>query len=426
MQSDFFETTRNCHNALTKGPQHQAMYRRPPRILMLSDVYFPRVNGVSTSIQTFRTDLAALDCETLLVAPAYDEAYDDDPGTFRVTSRTVPFDAEDRIMSTRALKEVCAKLQDRFDLVHIQTPFLAHYAGLRFARRHGVPVVETYHTYFEQYLHHYLPLLPRSASRLIARTLSRRQCNAVDTVVAPTEQLAAVLRDYGVAAPIEVIPTGLDLKDFEGGSRERFRSELRIDLDRPVMLTVGRVAFEKNIFFIVDVLERVRVAVPSVLLVVAGEGPATGQLKRHVSARGLVDHVRFVGYLDRKNALLDCYRGADVFAFASRTETQGLVLLEAMALGLPVVSTAVLGTKAVLDGAGGAVIVNENAEQFAAAVANILRDRCERSWLSGQSSNYVACRWSSVEMARRMLVLYERLAHGEAPIDGIDGRPPRE
>ncbi len=125
------------------------------------------------------------------------------------------------------------------------------------------------------------------------------------------------------------------------------------------MLLVGRVAHEKNIHFLVHVLAEVRKSVPDVLFVIAGEGPALPAVKRTVSSAGLDGNVLFVGYLDRRTALRDCYRAADVFVFASRTETQGLVLLESLALGVPVVSTAVLGTKEVLREARGAIVVAE-------------------------------------------------------------------
>jgi glycosyltransferase involved in cell wall biosynthesis len=381
-----------------------------PRVLMLSDVYFPRVNGVSTSIQTFRADLQALGCATLLVAPQYPQARTDEPGIERVASRYLPFDPEDRVMVRRELERACASLEGRFDLVHIQTPFLAHGMGVRLAARLGIAAVETYHTYFEHYFHHYLPLLPRFALRAAARAISRAQCNAVAAVIAPSQPMADALRAYGVRTEIRVIPTGLDVQRLDRGDGDRFRARLSVDRGRPVMLNVGRVAFEKNIGFLIEVVERVRQAVPEVLLVIAGEGPALPALRRRVAELGLAENVRFVGYLDREGELLDCYRSADVFVFASRTETQGLVLLEAMALGVPVVSTAMMGTKDVLEGASGAIVVEENTHLFAEAVVGVLTNRARRAALGAESRAYVAGRWSSAAMAQRLLDLYEEVS----------------
>ena len=376
------------------------------RALWISDVYFPRVNGVSTSIQTFRRDLAALGCDTWLIAPSYPEEWHDDERVLRQPSRYLVFDPEDRMMVGGAALTACRKLRGQVELVHVQTPFVAHRIGLRAARELALPVVETYHTFFEEYLHHYLPVLPRWALQSFARAVSRRQCNAVDAVIAPSAQLASVLRGYGVAAPVEVIPTGLNLDEFTAGDGPLFRSKFSIDPGRPMMLLVGRVAHEKNIDFVLRVLAQVRETVPDVLLVIAGEGPALRALERSVRAAGLADHVLFVGYLDRRGALLDCYRAANVFVFASRTETQGLVLLEALALGVPVVSTAVLGTKEVLEHAQGAIIVEEDVGAFAAAVVRVLRSPELQTSLARDARRYVETQWSSVEMARRLLRLY--------------------
>jgi len=388
---------------------------------MLSDVYFPRVNGVSTSIQTFRRDLEAEGCHSVLVAPRYPQARDDEPGVVRVRSRYLPFDPEDRIPVSRELERAALAQAGRFDLVHVHTPFVAHRVGRRLARRLGIPVVETYHTFFEEYFHHYLPLVPRPLLRAAARAVSRRQCDGVDAVIAPSPQMAEALAAYGVRTEIRVIPTGLDLGRLSGGDGLRFRAAYGIATDRPVALTVGRVAFEKNIGFLISVLERLCIAMPGALLVIAGEGPALPALRRDVAARGLANNVLFVGYLDRDGPLLDCYRSADAFVFASRTETQGLVLLEAMALGLPVVSTAVMGTRYVLDGARGAIVVNEDSVQFAAAVEMVLKNHEMRISLGAQAAMHARTRWSGAEMARRMLDLYQsaiRRARAGVPIGG--------
>ncbi|MFO1426755.1 MAG: glycosyltransferase [Steroidobacteraceae bacterium] len=382
-------------------------------ILMVSDVYFPRVNGVSTSIQTYRRDLIALGHRCLLLAPRYPAGpATEDPDVVRVGSRRVPRDPEDRLPSRRALLAQSDWLgRQRIDVVHVQTPFVAHYAGVELARRLGVPVVESYHTYFEHYLHHYVPLLPRRLLQSIARRLTVSQCRQVDAVISPSGQMAEALRAYGVATPIEVLPTGLPPTCFVAGQGARFRLRHGIAAQRPLALFVGRVAHEKNIDFLLHMLARLRRLVPEVLLVIAGEGPALAHTRQLVEHLELGQHVLFVGYMDRHSELLDCYRAADVFVFASRTETQGLVLLEAMAQGTPVVSTAVMGTVDVLAGAGGAVVVPEDREAFACAVADLLHDPARREQLRERASEDAA-RWSSRRMAERLLRLYERVRQG--------------
>src|SRR5580693_8440887 len=309
------------------------------RVLFISDVYFPRVNGVSTSIRTFREDLARCGVASCLVAPRY--AHEDDASAaadaadavVRVPAGGVPGDPEDRRMHWRALTRTLAAIGgEQFDLVHIHTPFVAHYAGVRYARRANIPCVATYHTFFEEYLHHYVPVLPRALGRMLARGFTRSQCAAVQALIAPS-------------AP---------------------------------------------------------------MLVVAGEGPAREPLRAQVASMGLQGQVHFAGYLARDSELLDCYAAADVFVFASRTETQGLVLLEALAQGAAVVSTAELGTRSVLLPASGAVVVPEERAAFAAAVLRVLGDPQLRAAMAQAGRSY-ARSWSAAAMAQRLAQIYAQL-----------------
>ena len=391
---------------------------------MLSDVFFPRVNGVSTSIQTFRSDLQALGHKVTLVAPEYlsgagAAAAADPLDTVRLPSRGVPRDPEDRLLKWGPLMRWAESIRpDDVDVIHIQTPFVAHYAGVKLARRLGCPVVETYHTYFEHYLHHYVPGIPAPLTRALARRMTVSQCHAVQAVVSPSRQMADALRDYGVRTPIEVLPTGLPAMAFGNGNGAAFRAQFGIPAQRPVATFVGRVAHEKNIDFLLQMLVELRRLVPDVLLVIAGEGPAEAHLRALATKLGLEANVLFIGYLERTRGLLDCYRAADVFVFASRTETQGLVLLEAMAQGTPAVSTAVMGTVDVLSGASGAVVVPEETGAFAAAVAGVLRDPDRRVGLSVRARED-ASRWSSRSMAERLVRLYEGVIEADVPQRGM-------
>ena len=345
-------------------------------ILFLSDVYFPRINGVSTSIHTLRQQLVAQGHKVHLLAPDYYSPSEDESWITRVPSRYLAFDPEDRLIRYGKALSLTQSLQrGDYDLLHVHTPFAAHYLGLKLARRLGIPCVETYHTFFEDYMHHYLPVLPRPVLRAVARSLSRRQCNAVDAVVAPSQPMLDALRGYGVKAEAEVIPTGLQDHSFVPGDGAGFRRRYHIPAERPVMLYVGRVAHEKNIGFLLRMALQVKHARPDVLLVIAGEGPAMERLRREANALGLQDNVLFIGYLDRKTQLNDCYRMADVFVFASTTETQGLVLLEAMAQGTPVVAVAEMGTRSILAEGRGAHIAPLEEAGFVSTSRGMLHRR---------------------------------------------------
>lgn len=382
------------------------MTDRPLRILMISDVYFPRVNGVSTSIRTFRRELQALGHEVTLIAPAYPGYEQSEPGIIRIASRGVLMDPEDRMMRRHVLDQMWPELKkQQFDVLHIHTPFIAHYAGLYLAAQLGVPVVESYHTFFEEYLYHYVPLVPRPLMRLLARRVTTSQCNAVHQIISPSRAMHEALLNYGVRTPIEILPTGLEAGQYRLGDGARFRAGHGIGADRPTLLYVGRVAHEKNIDFLVHCFQRVHAALPEALLLIVGEGPAQAHLRALVLKLHLDAAVKFIGYLDRDSTLLDCYRAGDVFVFASRTETQGLVLLEALAQGTPVVSTMHMGTHDVLEGTQGTRVVKEDRESFASVCIELLRNPDTRQQLAAHATQDAA-RWSSRVMTERLVRLY--------------------
>jgi glycosyltransferase involved in cell wall biosynthesis len=381
-------------------------------ILKITDVYFPRINGVSTSIRTFRDEFIKLGHDVTLIAPEYtadDERHDN---LHRIPSRALPLDPEDRLFSRRHVRRLTDQLKEcDFDIIHIETPFFAHYEGVRLAEALGLPVIETYHTHFEEYFYHYLPLLPKAALKFAARQFNRRQCNSVDAIVVPSQAMMEVLDGYGAHKPRRIIPTGIDDHFFTPGDGRRFRLLNGIPEGRPVLMHVGRAAHEKNIDFLLHMLNLLRKQVPDVLLIIAGEGPALNHLKNLANTLKLDNNIRFVGYLDRKTTLLDCYAAGDVFVFASRTETQGLVLLEAMAQSTPVVSTARLGTVDILSPGKASIIAEEDIEDFSYKIQKLLGDTMLYQELKAQCLPY-AHSWSAQEMAERKISYYrETMMH---------------
>ncbi len=384
-------------------------------ILMLSDVYFPRVNGVSTSIRTFAQSLVRMGHRVTLVAPAYPaQPQPEDAAAgfeiIRLPSRRIFFDPEDYLIKGSALRAIETRLAARrWDAIHIHTPFRAHALGVRLGKRNALPTVETYHTYFEEYVGHYLPWLPETWLRALARRISRHLCHGVDHLIVPSAQMVGVLERYGIGTPFTVIPTGIDLTEFNGGDGARFRAAHGIAADRPTLVTVSRLAVEKNIAFLLRVARRLVTDFPDLQFLIAGEGPDAPRLKRLAATLGLQDNVRFFGNLDRRTALLDAYLAGDVFVFASPTETQGLVLTEAMALGVPVVSTAVMGTATVLRGTRSAVISEQDEAAFSGHVAALLRSPQQRAALSAAGPQDAQA-WSTDALMGRVVELYQALA----------------
>lgn len=396
-QADVIDQTLSVHNGSIK----------PLKILFISDVYFPRVNGVSTSIKTFVEQLQGLGHTVHLIAPDYAVETADEAWITRVPARKIFFDPEDRLMKYGAAMQLLPSLiQANYDVIHVNTPFVAHYLGIKLAEKLGVPCIETYHTFFEDYLHHYLPWVPQSIARQLARIISKNQCNAVDGIVSPSQPMLDVLTTYGVKTNANVIPTGLREESFNVVEDLNFRARYNIEQDRPMLLYVGRVAFEKNIDFLLNVVQLIKDEIPNILLVITGEGPAVSSLKKTVKSLDIAHNVLFIGYLDRNTELNACYRAADIFTFASTSETQGLVILEAMAQATPVVAIAELGTASLLVEGKGAHIAKEDVLDFATKVQLLLSDHTQREHLGRRALDYVHTEWTAQRQALKMLDFY--------------------
>jgi glycosyltransferase involved in cell wall biosynthesis len=218
-----------------------------------------------------------------------------------------------------------------------------------------------------------------------------------------------VLRGYGVNVSAEVIPTGLQDHSFKEADGMAFRKKYDIPLGRPMLLYVGRVAFEKNIDFLLGMAMVLSDERPDILLVVTGEGPAEASLHKLAKTLNIENNVKFLGYLDRNTELNACYQAADIFVFASKSETQGLVLLEAMAQGTPVVAIAELGTASILVEGEGALISKENTLEFAEKVHQLLIYPEQRFELGRRAKEYALRKWTAKLQAERMLKFYSQL-----------------
>ena len=379
------------------------------RILMISDTYFPRISGVASSIRSFREGLARLGHDVDLLIPAYGVSTSEGLGVFQAPAMRIPFYPEERLMTPLGALRIARYLASRpHDVIHIETPFMAQFWGRQLARKWQVPAILSYHTHFEAYVGHYYPWIPKAAGHHMIRAIARRQCDAVDTVIVPSVAMAEVVAGYGVGTRIQVIPTGIECPPSPKGCGAAFRAYHGIAPKRPLLLYAGRLAPEKNLPFLLEVARRLRLALPDVLLLFAGDGPARPSLEAQTRNLGLTDHVRFLGYLDRDHALQDAYQAADLFVFCSQTETQGMVLLEALAARLPIVAIPALGVADLLAFHKGSRGSTADPDTFSAECLIILRDPELRARLASEAG-HLAARFSRDAMSQRLAKVYETL-----------------
>ena len=299
---------------------------------LFTDTYFPQLSGVATSIQTLKNALEK-NGHSVFIFTTTDPHLGKgtiEPNVFRVSS--VPFVSfTDRRIAFRGLFQATKIAKEvKLDIVHTQTEFSMGMIGKYVAHSLGIPAIHTYHTMYEDYLHYVLNghlLKPYHVKQF-----TKAYLHNMDGVVAPSERVKETLTRYGVTIPMRIIPTGVDLAAINENPRRDVRKELGIDSNEKVILTLSRVAAEKKIDQILDVLPTVLESEPNVKFVIAGDGPDVQPLKDQVARLSLEDYVIFAGSVEHSD-VGNYYRMADLFVSASDTETQGLTYIEALAAG---------------------------------------------------------------------------------------------
>jgi 1,2-diacylglycerol 3-alpha-glucosyltransferase len=373
------------------------------RVALFTNNYAPFCGGVTTSVHTLRRGLAARGHEVWVFAPRFPDA-DDDPHVVRypsIPAATYPEFA----LAVPFSRPIAAQVRAlAFDVFHAQHPFLLGPAARRLARQYGRPLVFTYHTRYEKYAH-YVPL-PRRLVEWAAVGSSTRFAARATAVIAPSEVIRDELLSRGVRAPLAVIPTGIDLARFSPGDRDEARRELGLASDERVLLYVGRLDREKSIERILLAFERIASTVPRTRLVLVGQGTQAEALRRQAASLPVAERIQFVG-LRPHEALPVWYRAADLFVFASRTETQGLVLAEAAACGLPAVAVDGPGCDEVVHDGESGLLTKPDPAALAEAAIGLLVDG-ERRQAMGRRARQVAERQFGVELQiDRTLAIYE-------------------
>jgi glycosyltransferase involved in cell wall biosynthesis len=383
------------------------------KIALVTDTYYPRINGVSASTQIFAEEFGKLGHEVHIYAPAFPNATDDSDHykVYRFPSLYLFFDPEDRLPLPGRDKKLIQFFKDqKYDIVHTQTPFTLGGPAVKWARETGAKVVHTYHTLFAAYTEHYLWFIPKAWGIGYAKSASRKYCDSCDLVITPSSAMKQALLSYDVKAPIEIIPTGIRLERFNGRDKTRYRGIKGYKPTDKLLLFMGRVAEEKNIDFLLNVINGLRPEIPQIQFLIAGEGPAKKRLEKLVLELKMSDCVHFAGYLSKED-WRDCYAGSDLFVFASVTETQGLGVTEAMAAETPVVAVGEMGIKDVMASGKGGVMTKLDEKEFSAAVKRMLTDPAFYAQKRGETLEE-ADKWSSTSMAKRMLEAYGRILKG--------------
>jgi len=345
------------------------------KIGIFTDSYKPYTSGVVTSITTFKRELEQLGHQFFIFAPNYPNYVESEEGVYRFYSVPAPTNPDFTLAIPvfPGMKYLLRKLD--LDIIHVHSPFTMGRVGLHYARRLGLPIVFTYHTLYDQYIH-YLPVAQELAREMTIK-FANNFCRQVDHIIVPSSEASNILCSYNIPTPISVIPTGVPVERFRALDCKGnvLRERYDIPAENKILLNVGRLTKEKNLEFLLDAFARVHQQNPQTTLVITAQGPLESALKQQAVYLGLKleRDVIFTGAVPFET-LIQVYYSADLFVFSSMTETQGLVLIEAMAAGLPVVAIRAYGVADMVDHGINGFLTACDQDEFTGAILRLLSD----------------------------------------------------
>lgn len=396
-------------------------------VTMFTNTYLPHVGGVANSVHTYETELRRRGFVVRVVAPEFQGAEESTEHVLRVPA-IQNFNGSDfslRLPQPWLVSDFIDEQQP--NVIHSHHPFLLGDAALRAAYERNLPLVFTHHTMYEQYTH-YVPLDSEAMQR-VAIQMATEYCNLCNHVIAPSESIEKLLKKRGVTVPITTIPTGIDLEFFGGGDGAKFREQHGIDHEATVIGHVGRLAEEKNLTFLANAVGRYLTDHPNAVFVVVGDGHDRQRMEtlllKKVDSRQLV----FAGRKTGQN-LANAYAAMDVFAFASQSETQGMVIAEAMAAGNPVVALDGPGIREIVCERNGRLLKGDASEaEFAEALSqltvepNRLSQIGEQAQASVESYGLQSCADQLSDLYVNLVAEFEaKQDHEFGPWEHLQGR----
>ncbi len=341
---------------------------RKLKIGFFTDTYTPQINGVVTSIETYKKALEKLGHTVYVFAPTPKQK-NDTKKIIRFPSVKFIFQPEMRLAFPYSVEALKFLENINLDVIHSHDPFSIGLFGMWAAKKYKIPYAHTYHTLYPEYVHY---IWENRFTKQLAKNLSKDFCNNCDLIIAPSTKIKNFLKRWGVLNPVKVLPSGVDLGKLGSQAVSYFKKKHGILPREKVLIFVGRLGKEKNIELLIRALKKVKT--PDVKLLIIGDGPHRIKLEELAAEENLKKKVIFAGYLSKKE-VFNAYKSSKIFVFSSKTETQGLVVAEAMACGLPVVAVFDLAIADMVKNQKNGFLVNSDPKEFASKIDLLLGNK---------------------------------------------------
>ncbi|MFC1559705.1 glycosyltransferase family 4 protein [Candidatus Margulisiibacteriota bacterium] len=374
------------------------------KIAFFSESYKPYLSGVTNSVETLANELESLGHEVYIFAPDYPGAERSDK-IYRFPSIKAPYPGY-RLAIPKPRDTLKMLKEKKIELIHSHSPYQLGLMSMWCAKKLRIPFVFTMHTLFDKYMH-YVPILPQELKEKFISGYLKGFANRCDAVIVPTHKAMENLRSKGTVREIEVIPTGVNLNLFKGLKPAQVKKKYKIPSTAKILLYVGRLAEEKNLPFLLRSFKLILNKVKNIRLLIVAGGPMESELKEEAANLDIFEKTIFTGEVSYPE-VLNYYAAADLFVFSSLTETQGLVLPEAMAAGLPVVAVNSEGVANMVKEGESGSLVEPNEHLFSEKVIDLLSSKERLLKLRAKTKKY-AQRYSSGNFAKKVEELYSSL-----------------
>jgi len=377
------------------------------KIGFFTNSYRPLMYGSATSVESFRVALEKLGHEVFVFAPKFWGYQQQNPKVIEYPSIMYGYKIKYPLPFTW-LPSVRNRAKElKIDLVHSHHPFSVGQDGLRAAKEMGIPLIFTHHARYADYTHYVLPILPQKMIKNIIQGKVTRYANKCDRVLAPSESIKKYIQQHDVKTKVEVVSTGIEWDRFQIGNGGQVRKKFGIGEDKKVILSLGRLDQEKNLEYLTQAVAQAMKNDDNSVFLVVGEGSSMETMKKIIGKEGLSSRVIFTGLVDQK-MVQDYYAVGDVFVCASKTETQGMTITEAMAAGLPIVALDATGISDQVENGQTGFLVDESGREFSEKLKHVLANENLRRQI-GERAREAAKQMDIMNQARKLEYIYKEV-----------------
>ncbi|MDD3608035.1 MAG: glycosyltransferase [Candidatus Moranbacteria bacterium] len=377
------------------------------RIGYFTNTYLPIIYGSTNSVEYFRKGLELLGHEVFIFAPRSRGFVDTNERVNRYPS--IPWKYKiDYPIALSVWPPMGAEIKKlKLDIIHCHQPFSVGKDGLRQAKKNHLPAVFTHHCRYEDYIHYVPPIISHNLLKKYVQRKATDFANQCDQVVAPSRTIKELIQNRGVNAPIEIIPTGIDWEKYQKADGRQIREKYHIVDGEILLVNIGRIEIEKNVEFlfevVVDLLKKNR----KTKFLMVGEGSLKKKFIARMEKENLVGRIFFTGLIAQKE-IPDYYAAGDIFLHASKSETQGMTINEAMCAGIPTVAVKATGAMDVIDNWVNGVLVDDSKNEFEKTVEKLMKDEEKRKSL-GRAAREKSKNYDYKKQALKLEKIYLRL-----------------